>query len=43
MWKRRTDQCGDYLIANGFTIANASPNSALKKWPQMSLEAALAL
>jgi hypothetical protein len=43
MWRRRTDQCGDYLLANGFTIANASPNSALKKWPQMSLEAALGI
>jgi hypothetical protein len=43
MWRRRTDQCGDYLTANGFVIANASPNSALKKWPQMSLEAALAI
>lgn len=43
LWRRRTDQCGDYLASKGFLIANCSPQSALKKWPKMSLEAALAL
>ena len=43
MWRRRTDQSGDDLLANGYEIANCSPNSALKKWPQMSLEAALGI
>jgi hypothetical protein len=43
LWKRRTDQCGDFLAAKGFKIANCSPLSALKKWPKMSLEDALDL
>lgn len=43
MWKRRTDSMGEYLITKGFQCFNASPGSALKRWPVMDLGAALDL
>lgn len=42
LWRRRTDSMADFLHEHGYTLANCSPGTALKKWPQMSLEDALA-
>lgn len=41
LWRRRTDSMGDYLLEHGFECFNCSPGSALRKWPQTTLESAL--
>jgi hypothetical protein len=43
LWRRRTDSMGEYLIGLGYECFNCSPGTALKRWPQVDLEAALDL